>query len=1028
MKDPHTGEPWQTMNTINDQTDNRYKELADLLPQTVFEMDTTGRFTFVNKYALSMFGYSKEEFEEGLTALQMVVPEQRDQAIKNLKTSLSGESIGHEYTMMRKDGSTFPSIIHSTPIICKGQPIGLRGIVVDISGRKMVEQALQEREILLSSLIDNMLDATLILDWSGNILFANNAAVKLVDLDHPVDHNDFNIRDFLHPEHAQEAFDHLDRVKDDKGGFFWQYKIITRKGREKWIESLGTKIRFNGSSANVVNLRDITQRKEAEEALRETVDKYRNIFENAVEGIFQSTPDGRFIDVNPALAQMMGFQTPEEMIHGFTDIAHQHYVRPDERTRYRSLLDGDGVVKGFETEVYRKDKKSIWISINARAVRDNNDNILYYEGTVENITERKQVADSLQALEELESSILSAIPHAVIGLKERFIIFANDSVRNVFGWTPQELIGQNTRILYRSDDEYVEIGKRFYSALENERFHREEFRCRRKDGKDIVCMVSSARIGNDLTDKKIVAIYEDITEHRQAEAQVKESEERYRVAIEHSNDGVAIVKGSIHQYVNKRFVEIFGYGHPEELLGKPLSFTIHPDDLERVNAINQGRQSGIVVPNRYEYKGIKKDGEPVYIEASVTNVVYLGEAVSLAYLRDITERKRTELEKGHLEAQLRQAQKMEAIGQLAGGVAHDFNNILTAVIGYGNLLQAKMAQDDPLRPYVEQILASSGKAVNLTQSLLAFGRKQIIELKPCKINTLIKNVEKLLTRLLTEDIELLTFVGGSDPTIMADPTQIDQILINLSTNARDAMPNGGHLKVEVKLAEINRGFVAAHGYGEIGKYALLSVSDTGVGMDTKTKEKIFDPFFTTKEVGKGTGLGLSIVYGIVKQHNGYINVESEPGRGTTFHIYFPAVKMKEEETKTNSVAVKGGSETILIGEDNGSVRQLAKEVLEQFGYTVIEARDGEDAISKFKQYSNNIDLVVLDVVMPKKNGREVFEAIKAIRPDIKAFFMSGYTADILSDKGMHEEKLDYVPKPLSPQELLHKVRVVLDSK
>jgi PAS domain S-box-containing protein len=873
-----------------------------------------------------------------------------------------------------------------------------------------------------------MLDATLIIDWTGNIIFANNAAVKLVDIESPTDGKGFNIQDFLHPDHKQAAFDHLDLVNKNKGGFLWQYKIITKAGREKWVESLGTKIQFNGSSANVVNLRDITERKEAEEALRETVDKYRNIFENAVEGIFQSTPEGRFIDVNPALAQMMGFQSSAEMIQGFTDIAYQHYVRPEERVTYRDLLERNGVIKGFETEVYRKDKNTIWISINARAVRDKNCNVQYYEGTVENITERRQVADSLKMLEELESSILSAIPHAVIGLKERVIIFANDAVKSVFGWTPPELVGKKTRILYRSDEEYEEIGRHFYPALEAQRFHREEFYCKRKDGSEILCMVSTARIGSGLTDKEIVAIYEDVTEHRQAGAQIKESEERYRVAIEHSNDGVTIVKGGIHQYVNKRFVEIFGYDHPDDIIGKPLELTIHPDDLERVSGINQGQQRGEFVPNRYEFKGIKQSGEPVFVEASITKVIYLGETVLLAYLRDITERKRTEMEKGQLEAQLRQAQKMEAIGQLAGGVAHDFNNILTAVIGYGNLLQAKMTQDDPLRPYAEQILASAGKAVNLTQSLLAFGRKQVIELRPCRVSTLIKNVEKLLTRLLTEDIELLTFVAASDPTIMADPTQIDQILINLSTNARDAMPKGGILKIEVKFTEINGAFVAAYGYGEIGKYALISVSDSGVGMDTKTKEKIFDPFFTTKEVGKGTGLGLSIVYGIVKQHNGYINVESEPGRGTTFHIYLPVVKMKEEEKKANTIAVQGGSETILIGEDNGSVRELAKEVLEQFGYTVMEARDGEEAISKFGQFAQNIDLVILDVVMPKKNGREVYDAIRMINPEIKVFFMSGYTADILSDKGMHEKKLDYIPKPLSPQELLVKVRTALDSE
>jgi PAS domain S-box-containing protein len=891
------------MKNIDHPMENSYKELADFLPQSIFEIDDTGTLTYVNQFALEKFGYTRKEYEKGLSAFQMFIPEQRELAMENVKVSVLGKRLGLEYTMLCKDGSTFPAIIHSSPIIRNGCPVGLRGIIVDISERKKTENALQENEQLLRSLVDNMLDATLILDWSGNVLFANNAAAKLVDIEVLADGKDLNIRDFLHPEHAQTAFEHLDRVNDNKGGFLWQYKIITRKGKEKWVESLGTKIQLNGTSANIVNLRDITERKQAEETLKETVDKYRNIFENAVEGIFQSTPEGRFIDVNPALAQMMGFQSPEEMIQGFTDIAYQHYVRPRERSRYSAILERDGVVKGFETEVYRKDKKSIWISINARAVRDKSGNVLYYEGTVENITERKQFADSLTSLEELESSILSAIPHAVIGLKTRSIIFANDSVEAVFGWTPKELIGKNTRILYRSDEEYEEIGKRFYSALENQRFHREVFDCRRKDGKDIFCMVSSARIGSDLTDKKIVAIYEDLTE-----------------------------------------------------------------------------------------------------------------------------RKRTELEKGHLEAQLRQAQKMEAIGQLAGGVAHDFNNILTAVIGYGNLLKAKMAQDDPLRTYVEHILTSSGKAVNLTQSLLAFGRKQIIELKPCKVSTLIKNVEKLLTRLLTEDIELMTFISPSDPTILADPTQIDQILINLATNARDAMPNGGHLKIEVKLAEINRAFVASYGYGEIGKYALISVSDTGLGIDITTKEKIFDPFFTTKEVGKGTGLGLSIVYGIVKQHNGYINVESEPGRGTTFHIYLPIVKMKEEKIKSETISAQGGSETILIGEDNASVRELAKEVLEQFGYSVIEARDGEDVISKFEQSKRNIDLVILDVVMPKKNGREVYEAIKRIKPEIKVFFMSGYTADILSDKGMHEEKLDYTPKPISPQEFLVKVRAVLDSK
>ena len=538
--------------------------------------------------------------------------------------------------------------------------------------------------------------------------------------------------------------------------------------------------------------------------------------------------------------------------------------------------------------------------------------------------------------------------------------------------------------------------------------------------------MSTARIGSDLREKRIVAVFEDTTEHRQALTQLMESEERYRVAIEHSNDGVAIVKNDIYQYVNQRFVDLFGYEDARSIIGKPVHLIVHPEDLAKVVAVLGIMKSDQGSPRRCEFQGVKKNGETLFIEASVTDVTYQGEPVYLAYLRDITEQRRAEVEKSHLEAQLRQAQKMEAIGQLAGGVAHDFNNILTAIIGYGNLLQTKMGRNNPLRSYVEQMLASAGKAANLTHSLLAFGRKQIIELRPCKISAIVKNVEKLLKTLLTEDIELRTRFAGSEPTVMADPTQIDQILMNLCTNARDAMPQGGLLTIEISQAEIDLVFVAAHGYGATGRYVCISVVDTGTGMDAETKEKIFDPFFTTKEVGRGTGLGLSIVYGVVKQHNGYVTVESQPGKGTTFRLYLPVAKMKEEAKESRSISARGGTETILIGEDNDVVRELAREVLEQSGYRVWEAQDGEETIGKFTQFSGEINLVLLDVVMPKKNGREVYEAIQKLRPDIKVLFTSGYTADILPDKGIHEENLDFIPKPLTPGDLLNKVREMLD--
>ncbi len=388
--------------------------------------------------------------------------------------------------------------------------------------------------------------------------------------------------------------------------------------------------------------------------------------------------------------------------------------------------------------------------------------------------------------------------------------------------------------------------------------------------------------------------------------------------------------------------------------------------------------------------------------------------------RDITERK-------NLEKQLLQAQKMEAIGQLTGGIAHDFNNILTAIMGYGSLMRSQIKEDNLMKTYLEQILSSAEKAANLTQSLLAFSRKQIINPAPINLNDIVRKVEKLLKRLIGEDIELKVILSDMDLNIMADSVQIEQVLMNLATNARDAMPNGGVFTIETKPVSIDEEYTKRHAYMPPGVYALLSVTDAGIGMDEKTKERLFEPFFTTKEVGKGTGLGLSIVYGIIKQHNAFINAYSEIDKGTIFKIYLPMIK-SEIEIKQAKVLppLKGGTETILLAEDDINVRTLIKSVLQDYGYKVIESVDGEDALERFLENKENIHFVLLDVVMPKKDGKKVYEAIKAIKPNIKALFISGYAADIIHKKGILEVDIDFVQKPISPNDLLRKVREILD--
>jgi len=392
---------------------------------------------------------------------------------------------------------------------------------------------------------------------------------------------------------------------------------------------------------------------------------------------------------------------------------------------------------------------------------------------------------------------------------------------------------------------------------------------------------------------------------------------------------------------------------------------------------------------------------------------------------DITGRRRAAEEKRNLESQLRQAQKTEAIGTLAGGIAHDFNNILTALMGYASIMQMKMDESNPLRPYTDQIISASEKAADLTRSLLTFSRRQPVILAPLEINSTIKATKKLLKRLLTEDIEMRTSLTKDDAVVMADRSQMDQILFNLVTNARDAMPKGGTLAIETDIADIGIVFIRVHGFGEPGRYVRISISDTGTGIDEAIREKIFDPFFTTKEIGKGTGLGLATVYGIIKQHGGYITVESEPGHGTTFRIYLPAVRTKIDEKQDAATPVERGEETVLIAEDDEGVRHFIREALQEYGYKTIEAIDGEDAIDKFNEH-RNIDLVIIDSVMPKKNGREVYEEVHGTDPHVRVLFISGYTKDIVLDKGIEDREFDFIAKPLSFDKLLQKVREVLD--
>ncbi len=380
-----------------------------------------------------------------------------------------------------------------------------------------------------------------------------------------------------------------------------------------------------------------------------------------------------------------------------------------------------------------------------------------------------------------------------------------------------------------------------------------------------------------------------------------------------------------------------------------------------------------------------------------------------------------------LENQLRQAQKMQAIGTLAGGVAHDFNNILMAIIGYGTMAQNRIKDDYKTKEFIGEMLNASNRAAELTHGLLAFSRKQIISLKQVDLNTIARRMHSMIVRLIGEDIDLKTILVNRTLPVLVDESQIEQVLLNLVTNARDAMPDGGYLVIQTEETSIDQAYAEAHSFENPGKYAVLTVSDTGTGIDMKTRENIFEPFFTTKGVGKGTGLGLAMVYGTIKQLNGNVTVYSEVGKGATFRIYLPLAQTEEEAiSKPIEPLPLGNSETILVAEDDPQVRRVTRMCLEEYGHKVIEAENGEEAVKRFIENRDKIAVVLLDVIMPVKNGRDVYEEIKKLDPDVKAIFMSGYTDDIISRKGILKEGFDFISKPINPGTLIRKIREVLD--
>jgi two-component system cell cycle sensor histidine kinase/response regulator CckA len=541
-----------------------------------------------------------------------------------------------------------------------------------------------------------------------------------------------------------------------------------------------------------------------------------------------------------------------------------------------------------------------------------------------------------------------------------------------------------------------------------------------KDGRHVAALVGSAALEGTT---ECISYVADISARKSVEEALRASETRYRLLFEQSPFPKFLFDYETRVFlaVNEAAVRNYGYSR-QEFLAMTLDDIRPQADVEELRS--QAATTPLGTNNVGVWRHTRKDKRVIDVEVTVHKFPLDGRSCGLAEAIDVTERNRMEL-------QARQTQKMEAIGCLAGGVAHDFNNILSVILSYSELLVSTLKAGDPMREDLEEILAAGRRAAELTRQLLAFSRQQVLQPKVLDLNAVIEGIGKMLVRVVGEDVQLSILGGEGLGTVKADPGQVEQVLMNLAVNARDAMPSGGRLTIETANVELDSDYASAHPGVEPGPFVMLAVTDTGCGMSAATRERIFEPFFTTKDKGKGTGLGLATVFGIVQQSDGSVWVQSEPGEGTTIKVYLPRVASAgapATDAPVGATRVLRGSETILLVEDEQVVRTLVRTILERHGYDVLEAQSGGDALVICEQHKATIHVLLTDVVMPRMSGRQLAERIGVLRPETKVLYMSGYTDDSVVRHGVLDSEVAFLQKPITPETLTKKVREVLDSK
>ena len=1043
------------------ESEEKYRTILESIGDGYWEVDFEGRFVFFNDAMCTIAERTREELM-GLEASRDATPETKEKMLKAFeevyRTGIPAELA--DYEMIKGDGTR--GFFEMSAYLMRdkeGTPVGFRGITRDVTKRKAMEEALAESEQRYRMIVENMNEIIWTISLDLHFTYVSPSAVWVAGYT-PEETLRTPLDQLLTPESFAYATQRLadEMALEASGEPFDPNRAITleveaihKEGWLFWLEITGT---FNRDrDGNITEIlvvgKSITERKEIETELQESEQRYRMIVENMHDIIWTMDLDFNYTYRSPGNIRITGY-TPEEI----TTIPAKDQITPESYARIEAALAeelekefGGGPVdlhrsRMLEIEVYHKDGGTVWIEVTATFLRDEDGKPVELLLTARDITERKRLEDELEESEQRYRMIVENMRDVImlmdLDLTERY---RSPSAAQLTGYSLEELAGiplkeQVTPESYALMERVLaeELEKEFGEApVDPQRSRTLEIEIYHKDG-GTVWIEETATFLRDEGGRPaaILLAARDVTERKRMANELRDNEERYRMIVENMGDMIATMDLDLrYTYQSPSIKRITGYS-VEELTDIPVTERITPESRARVEQLltdtlaYESREgfSRRLKPQTIEVEAYHKDGGTTWLEVT-TIFTRDGEGRPNGVLlngRDITERKKAEEEKDTLEKQLMQSQKMETVGRLAGGVAHDFNNMLSVILGYVDLAKLRLAKEHPVLNDIVEIERAAIRSRDVTTQLLAFSRKQIITPKVIDLNDLIAHTQKSLIRLIGEDIDLRVLLGEDLWAIRFDPSQIEQVLINLAINARDALSGGGKLTIETRNIVLDDRYCEQHIGFTPGRYVQLSVSDDGEGMDPETLQHVFEPFFTTKEAGKGTGLGLATVYGIVKQNGSFINVYSEPGYGTTFTIYVPrTTDEKEIPAKLEEKPAATGTGNILLVEDDPMVLEITKGMLEHIGYSVMVAEDPGDAIS-LCETRDVIDLVITDVVMPTMSGNELRNRLNDIRPDIAVLFMSGYPADAIAHHGVLEKGVHFLQKPFSLKDLARKVR------